>query len=50
MKYDVVKILAIGSYKRFMFINLGLRVYCVRISDHMYQQLKNQGVPTSQYL
>lgn len=51
MNIKVIKILAIGSYKRFMWIELpNGSIKCLRISDDLYYYLKFFGVPTSQSL
>lgn len=44
----VIKILATGTYKRFMWIEIDGKVYCVRINDEIYHVLKLIGIPTSQ--
>lgn len=46
----VIKILATGSYKRFMWFEIDGKVYCLRINDKVYCALKSIGVPTSQSL
>lgn len=46
----VIKILATGTYKRFMWLEIDAVVYCIRINDACYTALKSIGVPTSQSL
>lgn len=48
VKIEVVKILAVGCNKRFMWINHGEGTACVRIGNALYQYLKFKGVPTAQ--
>ena len=50
IKMKVIKILATGTYKRFMWFEIDGVVYCVRINDEIYHALKSIGVPTSQSL
>lgn len=51
MNLKVVKILASGCYKRFMWVQFPTgSVRCLRISDELYFELKQFGVPTSQSL
>lgn len=48
MNINVTKIFATGTYKRFMWVDIGERVICLRISQEMYSYLRKIGVPTSQ--
>lgn len=48
MKLKVVKILAYGSSKRYMWIETPNGNKCLFIDEKTYQWLKNNNVPTSQ--
>ena len=51
MNIKIIKILAYGSNKRFMWVQMpNDDVHIVRISEKLYTQLRNLGVPTSQKL
>lgn len=51
MDVKIIKILAYGSNKRFMWLNINNEIIrCIRISDELYYYLKNKGVPTCQSL
>ena len=50
MKITIVKILAVGCNKRFMWLRIQDITYCVRIGDKLYGILREIGVPTSQSL
>lgn len=51
MKVEVVKILAIGCYKRFAWIKItDDLLICIHISNFTYKVLRSNGVPTSQKL
>lgn len=51
MECKIIKILAIGSTRRFMWLvdNVG-QVRIIRISNEFYYCLKSCGVPTAQSL
>lgn len=51
MDISIIKILGVGTYKRFMWLTFNHNsTVCIRISDSLYCYLKNCGVPTSQSL
>lgn len=48
MDIKVTKIFATCTYKRFMWVDTGECVICLRISQDMYNYLRKLGVPTAQ--
>ena len=51
MRFRVVKVLATGCYLRFATIELpNGKTFTLRINDKLYWELRDLGVPTSQYL
>lgn len=49
MNVNIIKVLAYGCYRRFMWLEApNGRTICVRIDNELYTWLKTHGVPTSQ--
>lgn len=50
MSITFIKVLAIGCYKRFVWLRIQDITYCIRISDKLYCKLREIGVPCCQAL
>lgn len=45
-----IKILAIGTYKRFLWLEINNKIYCIKINRQVYIECKKEGIITCQKL
>lgn len=50
MNIEVIKILAYGSYKRFVWLKINEEILCIRINERVYSALRTAGAITCQSL